>query len=191
MSKRLRAGEALRETVGTAFRTRQCGSERPRPTDRMRKSDDGGDGVGGMNIMACPARLIGIAILSAGAVAAGAGTAAGQDLAGSPPAEQIAKGGALYAGGCASCHGAELQGGSGPALRPLEALKQPEGAAASAADLARWIRLNMPVADPGSLSTAQAHDVTAFILARSGVGWGAEPLGAANSQKILFRKANR
>ncbi|WP_332812857.1 c-type cytochrome [Sphingomonas sp.] len=105
------------------------------------------------------------------------------------PTEQIAKGGALYAEGCASCHGVDLQGDSGPALRPLAALKQPQGAAASAADLARWIRLNMPVADPGSLTSAQAHDVTAFILARSGVSWGAEPLAAANSPTIFLRKA--
>ena len=135
--------------------------------------------------MACPVRLIGVALLSTAAVAA-----AGADTA-AEPTEQIAKGGALYAEACASCHGVDLQGDSGPALRPLEALKQPQGAAASAADLARWIRLNMPVADPGSLSTAQAHDVTAFILARSGVSWGAEPLAAANSPTIVLRKANR
>lgn len=137
-------------------------------------------------------RLIGVVLLSSAAVAA-----VGADLAAETrgdeqrPTEQIAKGGALYAEACASCHGVDLQGDSGPALRPLAALKQPQGAAASAADLARWIRLNMPVADPGSLSRAQADDVTAFILARSGVSWGAEPLAAANSPTIVLRKANR
>jgi mono/diheme cytochrome c family protein len=144
-----------------------------------------------MNRVACRVRLIGIALLSTAAVAAGADTTAepmGDDQL---PTGQIAKGRTLYAEACASCHGVELQGDSGPALRPLQALKQPEGAAASAADLARWIRLNMPVADPGSLSSAQAHDVTAFILARGGVSWGAEPLAAANSPTIFFRKANR
>ncbi len=138
-----------------------------------------------MNTVACCAGLIGIALMSAAAVVpAEAETGADQR-----PTEQIAKGGALYAEGCASCHGVDLQGDSGPALRPLAALKQPQGAAASAADLARWIRLNMPVADPGSLTSAQAHDVTAFILARSGVSWGAEPLAAANSPTIFLRKA--
>lgn len=145
-----------------------------------------------MKRVACPVRLIGVALLSTAAVAA-----AGADLAAETrgdeqrPTEQISRGAALYGEACASCHGVDLQGDSGPALRPLQALKQPQGAAASAADLARWIRLNMPVADPGSLSSAQAHDVTAFILARSGVRWGAAPLAAANGPTIFLRKANR
>jgi len=140
-----------------------------------------------MKRVACPAGLLGIALLAAAAVTpVGAETGAEQR-----PAEQIAKGGALYAEACASCHGVELQGDSGPPLRPVAALKQPQGATASAADLARWIRLNMPVADPGSLSSAQAHDVTAFILAGSGVSWGAEPLAAANGPTIFLRKASR
>jgi mono/diheme cytochrome c family protein len=147
-----------------------------------------------MKRVACRVRPIGpafllAAALSTAAVGAGAGTAAEQAVAGPRPTEQIARGGALYAEACASCHGVELQGGSGPALRPVGAFKQPQGAAASAADLARWIRLNMPVADPGSLSSAQAQDVTAFILARSGVDWGGEPLAAANSSTIFLRKA--
>jgi mono/diheme cytochrome c family protein len=145
-----------------------------------------------MNRVACPVGLLGIAFLSAAAVLpAGAETIAEARGTDQQPTEQIAKGGALYAEACASCHGVERQGGTGPALRPVAALKQPEGGAASAADLARWIRLNMPVADPGSLSSAQAHDVTAFILARGGVSWGAEPLAAANSPTIFLRKANR
>jgi mono/diheme cytochrome c family protein len=145
-----------------------------------------------MNRVACRVRLIGIALVSAAAVAAaGADTIAEPTGADQRPTEQITKGGALYAEACASCHGVELQGGTGPALRQVAALKQPEGGAASAADLARWIRLNMPVADPGSLSSAQAHDVTAFILARGGVSWGAEPLAAANGATIFLRKANR
>lgn len=143
-----------------------------------------------MNTVACCAGLIGIALMSAAAVVPAEAETGVEPRAGDQrPTEQIAKGGALYAEGCASCHGVDLQGDSGPALRPLAALKQPEGAAASAADLARWIRLNMPVADPGSLTSAQAHDVTAFILARSGVSWGAEPLAAANSPTIFLRKA--
>jgi mono/diheme cytochrome c family protein len=158
---------------------------------RPRKSDDR-DGVPGMKRAACPVGLIGVALLSTAAVgAAGADTIAEPGAADQQPTAQIAKGGALYAEACASCHGVELQGGTGPALRPLAALKQPEGAAASAADLARWIRLNMPAADPGSLSSAQAHDVTAFILARGGVSWGAEPLAATNSPTIFLRKATR
>jgi mono/diheme cytochrome c family protein len=142
-----------------------------------------------MNEVARPGRLIGFAFLAAAALAVRA-AAAGEGAAEPRPSQQIATGGAFYAEACASCHGADLQGGTGPALRPVAALKQPEGRAASAADLARWIRLNMPVADPGSLSSAQAHDVTAFILARSGVLWGPEPLAAANGPTIFLRKAN-
>lgn len=145
-----------------------------------------------MKKAACPVRPNGIALLSfAAVVAAGADAAAETSGAGQRPTEQLTKGGALYAEACASCHGGELQGDSGPPLRPLEALKLPQGAGASAADLARWIRMNMPVADPGSLSSAQADDVTAFILAHSGVSWGAAPLAAANSPTIFLRKANR
>ncbi|MDB5698681.1 MAG: cytochrome c class [Alphaproteobacteria bacterium] len=140
-----------------------------------------------MKRVACRTGLIASALLSTAALAVTASGAAPEEQIG----QQIARGGALYSQACATCHGAQLEGGTGPALASVAALNHPEGAKASAADLAKWIRLNMPVADPGSLSTAQADDLSAFLLARSRVSWGAEPLSATNSATILLRKATR
>ena len=72
----------------------------------------------------------------------------------------------LYGDQCASCHGGALLGAAGPSVRldhPLTALP----GTPTVADLAKWIRLNMPLSDPGSLSPAQSLDISAFLLAQS------------------------
>lgn len=99
--------------------------------------------------------------------------------------EQVAVGRAAYQKRCVACHGVELKGGAGPALgagAPLDVV----AGTASAADLARWIRLNMPPDDPGSVGTAESVNVTAFLLASRGAKLPA-PITTANAASILVK----
>src|SRR3546814_14273641 len=74
----------------------------------------------------------------------------------------------LYAPQCAGCHGADLDGGVGPALRGRALLPQSRAKAPTAADLDIWIRANMPVSAPGSLSRAESLAITEYVMRRNG-----------------------
>ncbi len=100
------------------------------------------------------------------------------------PATQIASGSQLYGEHCASCHGAALQGGVGPSIQLRHRIAALPSKS-TAADLARWIRLNMPLSDPGSVSRAQSYGITAFLLARSGKLIAA-PLTSANATAVAI-----
>lgn len=105
--------------------------------------------------------IAGIAALFPFGVTAAAPTGAPVDATAS--AAQHMRGKAIYAQSCAACHGADLEGGAAPALYPVTKItvvpaKRP------AADLARWIKQNMPKNDPGGLSGQEILDVTAYIL---------------------------
>lgn len=82
----------------------------------------------------------------------------------------IAAGQQLYAHVCYYCHGTQGQGGQGPALwGPSSVIP---GSGWNQATLASFIQQNMPQATvngvaPGSLSTAQANNVAAFILSKN------------------------
>lgn len=77
---------------------------------------------------------------------------------------QAGPGSLVYAQTCAQCHGTNLRGQSGPALTGPsfnQAYKTPSA-------LYDFIRTQMPYNAPGSLSTTQYQQVTAFLLARNG-----------------------
>ena len=75
---------------------------------------------------------------------------------------QAKKGEGLYTEQCAACHGGDLSGGGAPALAGGDFLgfwdKTPM------ADLVEKIQSSMPASAPGSLTRAQAADISAFIL---------------------------
>jgi PQQ-dependent dehydrogenase (methanol/ethanol family) len=79
-------------------------------------------------------------------------------------ASQASNGIAVYAQSCAQCHGTNLQGQSGPALTGQSF----NSAYPTPAKLYDFIRAQMPANAPGSLSTEQYQDVTAFLLQRNG-----------------------
>jgi mono/diheme cytochrome c family protein len=56
---------------------------------------------------------------------------------------------ALYATHCAACHGANMKGGAGPALKSSDIADR------DPADLETTIRTTMPLTTPGSLSAAE------------------------------------
>ncbi len=95
------------------------------------------------------------------------------DGRGLPPGRGTAKqGAALYAAGCASCHGAEGEGGTAEEL--VSEPKPPSGEYPSKAIGSYWpfattifdyIRRAMPPTAPGSLSADQVYALTAYLLA--------------------------
>jgi alcohol dehydrogenase (cytochrome c) len=94
--------------------------------------------------------------------AASASTASQPASIGSAPysAQQVADGGKAYAANCASCHGAQLQGISAPALTG-------PGLASSKLNLSRLrsvVTAQMPLTAPGSLKPDQYADIMAFLL---------------------------
>lgn len=92
------------------------------------------------------------------------------------------QGGRLYAARCASCHGRDLAGGAGPALRAKTLFTQQHNA--TAADLDTWIRVNMPLNAPLSLSTEESRAVTAWLLRRNDLYRDPAPLTSANMRNV-------
>jgi mono/diheme cytochrome c family protein len=88
---------------------------------------------------------------------------------------QAARGQAVYAKSCASCHGADLDGiGQAPALADPDFAKEWNGQPLS--DLFERIRTTMPGDAPGTLPAADVADVLAFVLKKGGHPAGANDL---------------
>lgn len=78
-----------------------------------------------------------------------------------------AKGAKVYAASCASCHGAKAQGtASGPRLKTPNLRHR----FLSEAKLQEFIAHNMPASNPGSLSAAQAYNVSWYVWKLAGGG---------------------
>ena len=95
---------------------------------------------------------------------------------------QASAGNAVYTQYCAQCHGANLQGESGPAISG-EPLHLAYGAG-TAAQLYDFISRQMPQDKPASLTAQQYLDVTAYILARNGFPSGDVALSAQNLGQV-------
>src|SRR3546814_4514430 len=80
---------------------------------------------------------------------------------------RVSMGERLYAQQCAGCHGADVDGGVGPALRGRALLPQSRAQAPTAADLDIWIRANMPGSAPGSLSRPERLAITEMVMRRN------------------------
>ncbi|MDB6106278.1 MAG: pyrrolo-quinoline quinone [Gammaproteobacteria bacterium] len=96
--------------------------------------------------------------------------------------EQALRGAAVYAQYCVNCHGANLQGESGPALTG-QTLRLAYGGG-TAAQLYDFISRQMPQDRPGSLTQQQYLDITAYILARNGFPAGNKPLTVGSLNKV-------
>ena len=92
------------------------------------------------------------------------GTAEGHGLPKlSPPPGDVARGQKVYAESCARCHGADGQG-----IAPIPPLWGPHSFTIGAGmarvnTMSAFVRHNMPLDKPGTLSDQDAADVTAFI----------------------------
>ncbi len=91
---------------------------------------------------------------------------------------QASRGATVYAGQCALCHGAALQGKVGPALAGPGFATSLDTAKMSAAALFKIIATQMPLNKAGSLTQQQSVDVFAYILAQNGYPEGSRELTA-------------
>jgi alcohol dehydrogenase (cytochrome c) len=99
-------------------------------------------------------------------------------------AAQVNRGATVYTQYCAQCHGATLQGDSGPALTGTT-FHQTYGGG-TAAQLYDFISRQMPQNAPGTLSQTQYLDVTAYALSQNGQQAGALPLTVASLDKVAI-----
>jgi len=99
-------------------------------------------------------------------------------------AGQAQAGRAVYASHCAQCHGAGMQGGTGPALvgEPFERSLAHDHL--SAPQLFDFITSHMPAGEPGLLADKQYLQAFAHLLARNGYPAGDTPLTKANLGRV-------
>ena len=114
-----------------------------------------------MKLASCAAALAALALcaaLSAHAPAAASGNAVPFT------APQAALGAKAYLRSCASCHGANLKGVTGPPL-----VGKTSGIAQqSVVEVYEYVSQQMPQTAPGSLSKAQYASILAFLLQKNG-----------------------
>jgi mono/diheme cytochrome c family protein len=87
---------------------------------------------------------------------------------------QAANGAKAYQNACASCHGAKLQGGMGPALVGKQFWLSYGGKKVST--LWSEVHTKMPMSAPGSVSAKNSTNIMAFLLQKNGVPAGTTPL---------------
>lgn len=83
-------------------------------------------------------------------------------------AAQATQGATVYSGKCAACHGANLEGGAGPALDGAKFKQMASAQSMTADSLLTVISTKMPLTAPHSLSASDYADVTAYILQKNG-----------------------
>jgi mono/diheme cytochrome c family protein len=104
---------------------------------------------------------------------------------------QAARGGAGFAGRCASCHGADMGGtGEAPALSGPKFLSDFDGL--SLGDLFDRIRTTMPQDNPGSLTRDEVADILAYLLQANALPSGVKELDRRSEylKAIGFSAAN-
>jgi cytochrome c len=112
----------------------------------------------------------------------------------SPPAAsyttaQAENGKMVFEQGCASCHGADLTGGEGPALAGAPFLYTWGGQ--QVAGLLKFVQNNMPASAPGSLTPESAVSVVAYVLSRNKIPAGNSPLTATSNAIVLVPPGER
>jgi cytochrome c len=134
-------------------------------------------------------------VLSLG-VWAGCGGAAEQSptTAGAVKADQVATGKGLYTANCADCHGAGGEGkGNAPPLvgkaaLPLDPRSGSKRTAQfkTVADVAGYVKANMPPGAAGSLSDDQYWAILAFDLKANGIDLGGKTLDGSLAPTLVI-----
>ncbi len=89
--------------------------------------------------------------------------------------EQAERGGDIYRGMCASCHGPQLSGvDAAPALNGGAFYANWNGI--SVGDMANRVRVSMPADTPGTMNRQQVADVLAYIFSRNEMPAGEQEL---------------
>lgn len=95
-------------------------------------------------------------------------------------AAQASAGGAVFAQQCATCHGAQLEGVAGPALKGVAFHQMAAAQSLNAQSLLTVVSQSMPQDNPGSLTQDQYDAVVAFILQQNGYPAGTAALAATS-----------
>ncbi len=105
-------------------------------------------------------------------------------------ARQVSAGRANFARSCAQCHGANLQGGAGPALSGPTFKTLSSKVHANVSDVFGYMTSNMPMNAPASLSHDQYVAIMAYILSKNGYKAGNSALtyGGATSSTARIVK---
>ena len=96
-------------------------------------------------------------------------------------APQAVQGEAVYREKCALCHGAQLEGGAGPALKGASFQALAVSKHFTARSLLETVARTMPLTAPASLSAEQYAQVTAFLLQQSGFPAGSRALSTTSA----------
>jgi mono/diheme cytochrome c family protein len=96
--------------------------------------------------------------------------------------EQADDGHKSYAMNCASCHKADLSGGTGPAL--VGETFDVDWGRHTAAELYTYVQAMMPYCDGGTLGNREYTDIVAYILSANGAKAGDQELTATTQVKI-------
>ncbi len=91
-------------------------------------------------------------------------------------ADQASAGAEVYSLSCASCHGQQLEGVSGPALKGAAFGTLAAAQSLTADAMLDVISGSMPQSDPGSLKPEEYNAVAAYILQQNGYPAGSTAL---------------
>jgi mono/diheme cytochrome c family protein len=127
--------------------------------------------------------VIGVCIIAA-AFAIGSARESLAASAGHYTEGQATHGQEVYAQHCASCHGSNLQGKSGPALKGEAFAQNLQYSKMSAQQLFDFIKTHMPADEPGSLTDEQYLQVFAHMLSENGYSAGSSPLSKDSVAKV-------
>lgn len=97
-------------------------------------------------------------------------------------AAQAQSGATIYAAQCAVCHGAKLDGISGPPLAGPDFISKWSGSTAD--DLRDVIATQMPMTNPGSLKPGEVLDVLSYVLRQNHYPAGDTPLTEAKTKSV-------
>jgi quinoprotein glucose dehydrogenase len=143
--------------------------------------------------LALAATLVCFVISSASVIRAGQASASpGRTVwDGAFTAEQATRGATLYSADCASCHGANLQGGEGKALRGE--IFWTDWRESTVGELLTYVSKNMPFSEDGSLAgtlpPSTYVDIVAFMLSSNDLPAGTRELTADSSAGVaIIRK---
>jgi len=102
-----------------------------------------------------------------------------------------AAGQSVYSGKCAGCHGANGQGGSGPALWGSAATLGTYNGntlfAKNAQDMLNFISTKMPLSAPGSLTHEQYLDVLSYILVQGNQVSGSSAFNESQLNSVTLK----
>ncbi len=130
-------------------------------------------------------------LVAALAIGLGSATASATGSASSAvhfSASQAAVGAQLFAAKCAACHGANLEGGAGPALSGATLNTLAKNTKLTVGDMFTFLSQQMPLNEPASLTHEQYVAIMAFILHYNGYKADGAPLTyqtAMNSPTIV------